>query len=207
MFARVIRIQATPEQVEPVIRLFREQGVPIVRQAKGFKGQSLLADRKAGKGMSISLWETEADAEAFGAATPQQPAHQLRTQAAQTLGLPALQAETYEVAAQSPEDGLSGAEGRYARVIAAQGAPDQVEASIRMFREQAPRAQKIAGFRGNYLLLDRKAAKGIAISLWETEGDAKAADAAAAQLAAQAMKDLKLTELPKAEIYEVAAQA
>src|SRR5438132_4903463 len=110
MFARVIRVQATPEQGESLNRVFREQGIPIVRQAKGFKGQSLLADRKAGKGMSISLWETEADAEAFGAATEPAP---LRTQG-QTLGLSA-HVDTYEVAFQSPEGTASAeAEGKYA---------------------------------------------------------------------------------------------
>jgi heme-degrading monooxygenase HmoA len=77
-----------------------------------------------------------------------------------------------------------------------------------MYREHAlPLCQKLAGFMGTYLLLDRKAGKGLTISLWETEENAKAGDAAAAQLRAQATKDLNPTEPLKAEVYEVAAQA
>jgi heme-degrading monooxygenase HmoA len=35
--------------------------VPAAKQLKGFKGHYLLTDRKTGKGIAISFWETEAD--------------------------------------------------------------------------------------------------------------------------------------------------
>ena len=35
--------------------------MPAAKQQKGFKGLYLLHDRNTGKGLTISLWETEAD--------------------------------------------------------------------------------------------------------------------------------------------------
>ncbi len=38
--------------------------VPAAEKQKGFRGGYLLTDRATGKGISISLWETEADMKA-----------------------------------------------------------------------------------------------------------------------------------------------
>jgi heme-degrading monooxygenase HmoA len=39
--------------------------LPQAANQRGFKGAFLLTDPKAGKGIGIALWETEADASAF----------------------------------------------------------------------------------------------------------------------------------------------
>jgi heme-degrading monooxygenase HmoA len=61
MYARVITAQVQPGKIEEAISIYRNAVVPAVQQQKGFKGISLLVDRNTGKGMSIVLWETEAD--------------------------------------------------------------------------------------------------------------------------------------------------
>ena len=61
MHARVSIAQSQPGKADEVIRIHRDSVVPAAKQQKGFKGLYLLTDRKTGKGITISLWETEAD--------------------------------------------------------------------------------------------------------------------------------------------------
>src|SRR3990172_5521111 len=96
MLARVSTIQGKPQQVEDGIRQYREQVVPAVKKMAGFKGAYFLVDRKSGKEVSITLWNTEKDLQASTKATDQ-----LRAQASQTVAAskpPVV--EIYEVAIQ-----------------------------------------------------------------------------------------------------------
>ncbi len=61
MNARVTLVQTLPGKVDEAIKIYRDSVVPAARQQKGFKGLYLLTDRGASKGISITLWETEAD--------------------------------------------------------------------------------------------------------------------------------------------------
>jgi heme-degrading monooxygenase HmoA len=58
MFARVISAQVAAGRLDGAIAAARQQ-LPAARQQPGFKGFYLLADRKTGKLMTISLWETQ----------------------------------------------------------------------------------------------------------------------------------------------------
>ena len=64
MYARVSMTQIQPGQTDEVIRIYRDSVVPAAKLQKGYKGLYLLTDRKTGKGLSIALWETEADMKA-----------------------------------------------------------------------------------------------------------------------------------------------
>jgi heme-degrading monooxygenase HmoA len=97
MFARVSTIQGKPQQVEDGIRQYREQVIPAVKKIVGFKGAFFLVDRKSGKEVSITLWDTEKDLQASTKA-----ADQLRAQAAQTVAAPKPPVvEIYELAVKS----------------------------------------------------------------------------------------------------------
>jgi heme-degrading monooxygenase HmoA len=63
MYARVTNIRFPPEMKAEVSRV--AQGLaPILEQQRGFKGFQLLTAPNASEGIIVSLWETEADAEA-----------------------------------------------------------------------------------------------------------------------------------------------
>ena len=66
MYARVVTTQSSPDKVDEVIRLWRDSVMPAAKKQKGFKSIRLLVDRKTGKGITESLWETQADAQATG---------------------------------------------------------------------------------------------------------------------------------------------
>ena len=64
MFARVITVQAQPGKVDEAAMLYRDSVIPAAKKQKGFSGAMLLTDPVTGKGISITLWETEADQKA-----------------------------------------------------------------------------------------------------------------------------------------------
>jgi heme-degrading monooxygenase HmoA len=65
MHARVVTVQSNPDKIDETTRIYRDSVVPAASQQPGFKGAILLnAQDGSGKGISITLWETEADLEA-----------------------------------------------------------------------------------------------------------------------------------------------
>ena len=64
MFARVITVNAQPGKIDEAATVYRDSIIPAAKQQKGFSGAMLLTDPVTGKGISITLWETEADQKA-----------------------------------------------------------------------------------------------------------------------------------------------
>jgi heme-degrading monooxygenase HmoA len=61
MYARVAQVRIQPECVPEATRIYQESVVPALRQQAGFKGALLLTQPESGRGISITLWATEAD--------------------------------------------------------------------------------------------------------------------------------------------------
>jgi len=95
----------------------------------------------------------------------------------------------------------------FARVTTGEVKPEQIEAGIRNFRENVgPTAKTIAGFKGSYLLVDRKNGKMLGIALWDTEEHLQASAQVARDLSAKVTQAAAATKPPIIEIYEVAVQ-
>ena len=62
MFARLTIVQTKSDKLDETIKIFQEGVVPAAKSQKGYRGAYLLTDRKTGKGISISLWDSEEDA-------------------------------------------------------------------------------------------------------------------------------------------------
>ncbi len=106
-------------------------------------------------------------------------------------------------AKRSPEKG-----NMFARVAMLEGKPEQLEAGIRDYREHVvPQARELAGFRGAYLLVDRKTGKTISITLWDSEEDVRDSAEAANRLRANASRIVSASKPPVVEAYEVGVQA
>lgn len=67
MYAQVVRVQLRPDTLEAVTAVFRDEVVPAARGERGYVSAYLFIDREANRGMSLSLWETEADVAALAA--------------------------------------------------------------------------------------------------------------------------------------------
>jgi len=96
----------------------------------------------------------------------------------------------------------------FARVSIIQGKKEQVDKGISHYREQTiPAIRRMAGFKGAYLLVDRKSGKSIGITLWDTEKNLETSSAKANKLRTQASAIIDASKLPTVEIYEIAVQA
>src|SRR5215831_16852172 len=66
MHARLMTSHLQSDKLEEAGQLYRESILPEVRQLPGFKGRMVLGDRSKGKVITLTLWESEADARASG---------------------------------------------------------------------------------------------------------------------------------------------
>ncbi len=62
VFARVTIVKINKDMVDEAIKLFADSVVPAAKSQKGYLGAHLLVDRETGKGVGVTIWETEADA-------------------------------------------------------------------------------------------------------------------------------------------------
>ena len=65
------RYQASPENLDQVVQIFKEQAVPLVSRQAGFKGVYLMT-KASGEFMVLNIWDTEGEANAW----PQNSQHQ-----------------------------------------------------------------------------------------------------------------------------------
>jgi heme-degrading monooxygenase HmoA len=69
MYARVSIAMGLPGKAEETARIYKDSVLPACKSQKGFKVLYMLQDPKTNKGITITIWETEADmlaAEASG---------------------------------------------------------------------------------------------------------------------------------------------
>ena len=62
MFARVTMIQVKSNKLDEAIKIYEESVNPERKAQKGSRAAYLLTDRKTGKGIAITLWDSEEDA-------------------------------------------------------------------------------------------------------------------------------------------------
>ena len=62
MFARITKVQIKSNTLEETEKIYRESVIPAAKVQKGYQGTYMLADRKTGKGMAFTLWDSEEDA-------------------------------------------------------------------------------------------------------------------------------------------------
>ena len=62
MFARLVRFEVNIDKINEVIDIYKNSVVPSTKSDKGRKKGYLLIDRNSGKGIGLSMWETETDA-------------------------------------------------------------------------------------------------------------------------------------------------
>jgi heme-degrading monooxygenase HmoA len=87
--ARATTYRGSPEDVQEAIVHYQE-GVPSIREISGNRGAFLLVDRSRGRGVGVTLWESE---EAMRASRKR--ADELRQQAQES---PGVSVDEYEVA-------------------------------------------------------------------------------------------------------------
>ena len=64
MYARVATAQVQPGKMDEFLRIYKETQRSINEQTKGFQSARILTDSNTGKGIAVTIWETESDARA-----------------------------------------------------------------------------------------------------------------------------------------------
>lgn len=62
MFARLTIVQVKIGNLDETVKIFKEGVIPAAKSQKGYRGAYLLTDHKTGKGISLTLWDSEGDA-------------------------------------------------------------------------------------------------------------------------------------------------
>jgi len=62
MYARLTIMKVNTDRIDEGIEFYQENVVPAAKTQKGFRGVYLLVDRKTGKSISLTLWDSEKDA-------------------------------------------------------------------------------------------------------------------------------------------------
>ena len=65
MHARIAKAELEPGRMEEAVTIWRERIMPRLRQQPGFRGAMILGDGQT-TAEAITLWESEADAQAVG---------------------------------------------------------------------------------------------------------------------------------------------
>jgi len=61
MHVRAVTVQIQPGKTQEAIDVVKDSVLPAAKAQKGFQGFYLMTDASSGKGLAISVWETEAD--------------------------------------------------------------------------------------------------------------------------------------------------
>jgi heme-degrading monooxygenase HmoA len=92
MYARASTVQGPPDRVDEAVRGY-EEALSTFRDIDGNRGAFLLIDRSSGRGIGVTLWDSE-DA----MRNSRQRADELRQQAAASVGATIQSVDEYEVA-------------------------------------------------------------------------------------------------------------
>ncbi len=204
MHARVSTFEGgRPERFEENRRLIREEVIPEAQKMPGFKGGHWLGDRTSGKASAVTLWESER-----ALRDSEEAANKLRKESSQKAGVRPVAVESYEVAVQHGEGPSETGEARFALMTRGQAQPDKIEEGIRAFKEQAPPAlEKVEGFKGVSLLVDRKTAKVMVVGRFRSEKERDTAEATVIGALRKKIAERFGSTGLQVETYEIMAEA
>ena len=165
MHARVNYRQIPLDRMDEAIRTYRDKTLPEVRTQNGSQGALVLADRSNGKIIAIALWDKEAN---MNASTPPGYVDAIS-------GGPPVR-EVYEVNIYDRPEPEAG-KATHARVNTRQIQAGKMDEAIRTYQDATvPRVRGQQGSTGALVLTYRGTGKVIAISLWASEADMRAAE-------------------------------
>jgi len=61
MFARLVSAQVRKGKLNEAVKVWKEEDITLMHGVKGYRGAYLFTDRKAGKAISMTLWDSEQD--------------------------------------------------------------------------------------------------------------------------------------------------
>ncbi|MGU3503214.1 hypothetical protein [Mycobacterium sp. C31M] len=154
MFARSTTVMARIDSIDAGVAYVRDEVMPAVQEMAGCVGLSLMADRKTGRCITTTAWNSAEDMYASADA-----AMTLRTRAAQLFGAPAT-AEHWEIAVLHREH--SSDPGACVRATWVTVPPNLFDAGIEYYRSAVlPQIEHLPGFRSASLLVNKAGGRAV----------------------------------------------
>ena len=180
--ARVLRLKNEPTNSDKTIKEWTSEILPLLKKQDGFRGATLVGNRKTGDGLSVTYWASE---EAMKNARPK-----VRPQAETIMsnaGSKIVDEDECEVAVQEriqpPKAGV------FVRVTTVDADPAKADDGIAFYEEKiVPVIRKQAGARTALLLVNRKTGRAFGASGWDTEKDLEKSEAAISSLREETIK-------------------
>jgi len=194
--ARVIRLKTEPTNSDKAIKEWTNEVLPLLKKQDGFRGATLVGNRKTGDGLSVTYWASE---EAMKNARPN-----VRPQAETIMsgvGSKIVDEDECEVAVQ--ERFQPAKAGVFARLTTVEADPAKHAEGIAHFEEMiVPVIRKQPGARTALLFVNRKTGRTFSATGWDTEQDLQKSEAVAAGLRDEAIKKIG-GKSGKVEMFEV----
>ena len=194
--ARVIRLKNDPANTDTAIKRWTSEIFPLIKKQDGFRGVTLVGNRKTGDGLSVTYWDSE---RAMQNARPR-----VRPQAETILnstGGKIVDDDECEVAVQERIQPAKA--GVFVRVTTVEADPAKAAAGIAHFKEKVvPVIRAQAGARTALLFVNRKSGRTFSASGWDTEKDLQNSEAAVTALRDEAIKKVG-GKSGKVEAFEV----
>ena len=196
MQARVLRIKGSRDKVDRGAEHFVQNIAPRVKQLDGYSGLRLLVNRDTGDAMVVGFWR---DAETLRSSW--EAMSSVRGDAFAEFGASAPEPEHFEAAVQHRPRPTE--VGNAVRISTLQGDPAKVDDGIRHFETQViPEFERIDGFRGAILLVNRDSGAAIGATVWDSKDHLERSASAATGIRERAAQVMGASGA-QAEAYEV----
>ena len=201
MYARTTTVQAETSSIDKGIAYVRDTVMPGVTGMKGARGLSLVVDRKSGRCIATTSWDTEEAMRATASAV-----QSLREDASRAFGGTIDNVEEWEIAILHREHETM--KGTCVRVTWLRGDPSLLDSGIDTFRDDVlPQVEQLDGFCSASLLVDRATGRLAGATAWDTraameksrDGATKIRTSTASKLEAQ-VEDVREFELALAHL-------
>ncbi|MFF0457017.1 antibiotic biosynthesis monooxygenase [Nocardia africana] len=163
MYARSTTIQAKPSAIDAGIAHMRDEVMPALENMPGCVGMSLLVDRRSGRCIATTSWESE-DMMRESA----DRVRSLRDSAVRMLGADSARVEQWEVAVMHRDHRLP--EGACAQLTWAKSDDtSRFETAIETYKSMvASQLEQMPGFCSTSLLVDRAKGRGVACETFDS---------------------------------------
>lgn len=196
VYARSTTIQAQPSSIDAGIAHVRDEVMPALQGMPGCVGVSLLVDRRSGRCIATSAWES--DEALRGSADHVTP---IRDRAAEMFGGTA-DVEQWEIAVlhrdhRAPEG--AGVRATWVKVPA-----DQMDQGIEYYKSSVlPQLESLDGFCSASLMIDRESGRGVSSATFDSVDAMERNRDRATELKNSSMQEVSGEELDEGE-FELA---
>ncbi|UXA17117.1 hypothetical protein [Mycobacterium sp. SMC-4] len=161
MYARTTTVWGRPSSVDDGIAYIRDSVMPVVQKLHGFVGFSLLVDRRSGRCIAASAWQSE---DAIQASAPL--VREVRDRAAQMLG-GTMEVADWEIAVMHRHH--ESAEGACVRVSWVAVDPARMDSGIEIFKQAVlPVLDGLEGHCSTSMLVNRAAGRAVVSSAYDS---------------------------------------